>query len=119
MMGRQTNESGHSVRSRSGLRPRPSTGTASSTRAAAAGVMVIASDEELIGRRVREHQLGLLFPPGDAAGLRRCLEEAAAMSGEELARWSRAAKKFSATCTRAAFRQALLRALGFAPPSNP
>lgn len=89
------------------------------TRAAAAGVMVIASDEELIGRRVREHQLGLLFPPGDAAGLRRCLEEAAAMSGEESARWSRAAKKYAATCTRAAFRQALLQALGILPPSNP
>lgn len=88
------------------------------TRAAAAGLMVIASDEELIGRRVREHKLGLLFPPGQKAGLRRCLEHATAMSGEELVQWSRSAKKYSAACTRSAFRQALLEALGFSPPAN-
>lgn len=88
------------------------------TRAAATGLMVIASDEELIGRRVREHKLGLLFPPGQEAGLRRCLEQAAAMTGEELAQWSRSAKKYSASCTRSAFRQALLVALGISPPAS-
>jgi len=87
------------------------------TRAAATGLMVIASDEELVGRRVREHKLGLLFPPGQQAGLRRCLEQAAAMSGEELAQWACSAKKYSASCTRSAFRQALLQALGFSPPA--
>lgn len=80
-------------------------------RAACRGLPVIASDEELVGWRVRTHNLGLLFPSGNVAGLRRCIEQAAAMGREELEKLSRAAKEFSTAFTRGAFRKALLDSL--------
>ncbi len=39
------------------------------SRAAASGTMVIVSDEELIARRTRDHNLGLLFPSGNVKAL--------------------------------------------------
>jgi glycosyltransferase involved in cell wall biosynthesis len=80
--------------------------------AAAAAKPVIASDEELIGRRVREHRLGLLFPSGNAATLRRCIGQMADLPEEQLAQWSQAAKKYARLCSREAFRCALLRSFG-------
>jgi glycosyltransferase involved in cell wall biosynthesis len=80
-------------------------------RAACRGLPVIASDEELVGWRVREHTMGLLFASGDAAAFRHRIEQAAAMSRDDLAAFSRCAKKFSTAFTRAAFRQALLDSL--------
>jgi glycosyltransferase involved in cell wall biosynthesis len=79
------------------------------SRAAAAGKPVIASDEELIGRRVREHGLGLLFPSGNAAGLRQCIEQMANLPEVQLEERSKAAKKYSLLCSREAFRRALLQ----------
>jgi glycosyltransferase involved in cell wall biosynthesis len=80
-------------------------------RAACRGLPVIASDEELVGWRVREHKMGLLFTSGDASDLRRRIEQAAATGQDDLAAFSRCAKKFSTAFTRAAFRQALLDSL--------
>ena len=42
-------------------------------RAIGAGLPVIASDEQLIGRLVREHGLGIVFSPGDADALRHAI----------------------------------------------
>jgi len=39
------------------------------------GKAIIASDQYYMGEIVREHQLGLLFPPEDVEALRRCLSE--------------------------------------------
>ncbi len=77
-------------------------------RAIGAGLPVIASDEQLIGRLVREHGLGILFSPGDADALRHAIERAAQASEEEMARWQAAARKAAPTWTRRAFRDALL-----------
>jgi glycosyltransferase involved in cell wall biosynthesis len=77
--------------------------------AAAAGKPVIASDEELIGRRVREHRLGLLFPSGNAPELRQRIEQMANLPDEQLAQWSQAAKEYAPLCSREAFRCALLQ----------
>jgi glycosyltransferase involved in cell wall biosynthesis len=82
------------------------------TQAVARGLPVVASDEELIGRRVKERGMGLLFKSGDAAALRARIEEAVAMGEDERARLSRAALQYAAACTRAAFRDALLLAVG-------
>lgn len=86
------------------------------TQAAARGLPVVASDEELIGLRVRAHGLGLLFQSGSAPALRACLEQAAAMGQEERSRLAGAALQYAAGCTRAAFRAALLRALDAPAP---
>ncbi len=45
-------------------------------RAAAAGRMVIASDEGLVGHRTRTQGLGLTFPTGNATALARAITEA-------------------------------------------
>jgi glycosyltransferase involved in cell wall biosynthesis len=89
------------------------------TRAAAGGRPVVASDEQLIGRRVREHGLGLMFKSGSAPALRSCLEQAAVMGEEDRARLSRAALRYAAGCTRAAFRAALLQAVEASGPEPP
>jgi glycosyltransferase involved in cell wall biosynthesis len=82
------------------------------SRAMAAGKMVIASDEQLLGRLVREHGLGLLFPSGDVAGLGRCIQQAAASSDGQIAAWSVAAKAYAERYSRRAYRDALLASLG-------
>jgi glycosyltransferase involved in cell wall biosynthesis len=78
-------------------------------RAAAAGKLVIASDEQLIGRRVREHNLGPLFPSGNAAELRRCIEQVANLPDDQLDRWSQSSRNYAPSCSRAAFKHALLQ----------
>jgi glycosyltransferase involved in cell wall biosynthesis len=80
-------------------------------RAAIRGIPVIASDEELVGRRVREHGIGLLFPTGSAKELQRSIENAAIMKPGEVRQLSTAAIKFSKVFTRAEFRNALLKTL--------
>ncbi len=89
------------------------------SQAVTAGKMVIVSDEGLLGRRTRDHQLGLVFPPGDLAGLEACLREAAQMPAATLGGWSVAATRYAAGCTRQAFRAALLDAFGLAPQATP
>lgn len=77
-------------------------------RAAGTGRPVIASDEELVGRLVREHGLGPVFPSGDAAALRAVIDATARAPESELARWQAAARAYAPKCSRAAWRGALL-----------
>ena len=81
------------------------------SRAMAAGKMVIVSDEQLLGRLTRERGLGLLFPSGDAARLRECIREAAAMGPEPVAKWRCAARDYAQRYSRDAYRAALLASL--------
>jgi len=76
--------------------------------AAAAGKMVIASDAGLVGRRVREHELGWLFQPGNADDLKQRIGEASLLSEPEMNRFSDAASRYAPLCSRAAFGEALI-----------
>ncbi len=87
------------------------------SRAAGAGKTVIASDEELVSRLVREHRLGLLFPSGDAVALRQAILSVTRASTDEQARWKAAALSFAHKSSRAEFRRILLEA--FDPPGKP
>lgn len=49
------------------------TSSANLRQATEYGKAVIASDQFWLGEVVRAHHLGLVFPPGDVEGLRRCL----------------------------------------------
>jgi glycosyltransferase involved in cell wall biosynthesis len=75
---------------------------------AAAGKMVIASDEGLVGRRVREHNLGWLFTSRDIEGLKRCMNKAALLSESDMEQFQQAALLYAKACSREAFRNALL-----------
>jgi glycosyltransferase involved in cell wall biosynthesis len=87
-------------------------------RAAGAGKMVIASDEELVGRLVRKHDLGLPFPSGNAAALRQAILRAGQAGPAELARWQAAAFRYARQASRAEFRRVLLQAFATAAPKN-
>jgi len=78
------------------------------SRSVGAAKMVIASDEQFVGRTVRENNLGLLFPSGDAAELRESIRQSVAASPEQWARWREAAENFSPRWSRAAFRSVLI-----------
>jgi glycosyltransferase involved in cell wall biosynthesis len=87
------------------------------SQAMAANKPVIASDEQLLGRLVREHNAGLLFRSGDAAALRQTVQKALTASDDERSRWRVAARQYAERHSRAAFRAALLES--FAPgPRN-
>lgn len=77
-------------------------------RAVGAGLPVIVSDEELLGRLVREHGLGPLFRSGDASALRQVIEQTARVSDAEMSRWQAAARAWAPNCSREAFREALV-----------
>jgi glycosyltransferase involved in cell wall biosynthesis len=79
--------------------------------AAAAGKMVIASNEGLVGRRVRKHQLGLLFTSGNVAGLKKCLTKATLLMDSDIRQYRCNALAYASLCSREAFRQALVTAL--------
>jgi glycosyltransferase involved in cell wall biosynthesis len=81
------------------------------SRASGAGRPVIASDEQLIGRRVREHGLGLLFATGDSAGLRTAIDQATQLAASDVEALEAAALRFASSCTREQFRAALLAAV--------
>jgi len=78
------------------------------SRAAVAGKAVLASDEGLIAKRVREHGLGQLFPNGDGAALGRVMERMAGQSAEESARYHRSALAYARSISADAFRAALV-----------
>jgi glycosyltransferase involved in cell wall biosynthesis len=79
------------------------------SRAAGAGKIVIASDEGLVGRLVREHRLGLLFQSADAAALRRAIEQAIRIAPETLAQWRAAAFRYAERTSRTEFQRVLLQ----------
>jgi len=78
------------------------------SRAAAADRWVIASDEELVGYRVRTHHLGLTFKSGDADALRVSLEKALSLSPNEIASFAPGLAAFAAQHSRESFRASLL-----------
>jgi len=80
-------------------------------QAVAAGRPVIASDEQLLGRQVRDNGLGLLFRSGDAGALGTAMMKAMTLETEERERFRDAARRYSASHSRAAYRQALLDSL--------
>jgi glycosyltransferase involved in cell wall biosynthesis len=77
------------------------------SRAGGAGKMVIASDEELVGRLVRKHDLGLLFPSGDAIAFRETIKRACEATSGELAQWQAAAFRYAQFSSRAEVRRVL------------
>jgi hypothetical protein len=77
-------------------------------RAAAAGKMIIASDEGLVARRVRDHGLGWLFRSGSVKDLEANVKKAMTLSGEEMARFRRTGSRYASLCSRPLFRKALL-----------
>jgi glycosyltransferase involved in cell wall biosynthesis len=81
------------------------------SRAAGAGRPVIASDEQLVGRRVREHGLGMLFPSGDSGELGAAVDRATHLPAGDVTALEDAALRFAASCTRQQFRDALTSAV--------
>jgi glycosyltransferase involved in cell wall biosynthesis len=77
------------------------------SRAAAAGKMVIASDEGLIARRIRAHELGLLFSSGNHHELAARMREARVLSEADLEKYKNSGLRYAATCSRPVFRKAL------------
>lgn len=76
--------------------------------AAGAGKMVVASDDGLVGRRVLEHKLGLLFSSGNIKALGKSMSQAMLLSGSDRDQFYNSALEYSLSCNREAFRQALL-----------
>lgn len=87
-------------------------------RAIGAGLPVIASDEQLLGRLVREHDLGILFWSGDRAALQAAMKQMAQTSDAEMAHWQAAARAAAPNWTREAFRAALTGAFDDAERSR-
>lgn len=85
-------------------------------RAVGAGVPVIASDEELLGRLVREQNLGLLFRSGDAVALRCAIDQAANASAEQIAAWRAAMHLRAPSWSQQAAREALVDAFRYVAP---
>jgi hypothetical protein len=78
---------------------------------AAADKMVITSDEGLVGQRVRKHNLGWLFPSGNAYELKKCMDNAALLTESKMSEFQQAALRYAKACSRQAFRNTLLSAL--------
>lgn len=81
------------------------------SRAMAAAKPVIVSDEQLLGRLTREHQLGLVFPSGNVSALQQAITQVAHLSASDTAKFAAAARRYADLYSRAAFRAALLRSL--------
>ena len=78
------------------------------SRAAAAGKMVIASNEGLIGRRIREHKLGWLFQSGNVSELRKRISDAESLTEKDLEQFQKAAFRYAEHCSRGSFNKALI-----------
>ena len=80
-------------------------------QAVAARKPVIASDEQLLGRQVRDNRLGLLFRSNDAGALARSMREAVGLAVDQLKEYRAAAADYASRHSRAAYRRALLTSL--------
>jgi hypothetical protein len=80
--------------------------------AAAAGKMVVASDDGLIGRRVQAHRLGLCFRAGKRRELGRALATAQAQLGADPHRYRQALQDYARRCDRQSFRKVLASIYG-------
>ena len=81
------------------------------SRAMSAAKPVIVSDEQLLGRLTREHQLGFVFPSGSVTALRDAIRQATQLTAGDTARFAAAARRYAETYSREAFCAALLRSL--------
>ncbi len=81
------------------------------SRAAASGKAVIVSDDALLGRRVRDHRLGLLVEPGKESSLATAMTGAMGFGPDERERYRQAALNYAAGCTRQAFREVIVNSL--------
>lgn len=79
------------------------------SRAMSAGKPVITSDEQLLGKLTREHELGFLFPSGQSAELCKVLEKITLRFTEENLRFTASTQRYAAKYSRSAFREALLQ----------
>jgi glycosyltransferase involved in cell wall biosynthesis len=77
--------------------------------ATAAKKMVIASDEGLVGRRVSDHGLGLVFASNSTGSLSAKMKEAVNLPQDDQERIRRAAAAYSRGCSRKVFRESLLQ----------
>ncbi len=77
-------------------------------RAAAAGRMIIASDEGLVGHRTRTHHLGLTFPAGDAPALTAAIAKATTLPPDA---FSPGLSAYARHHSRDTFRRTLLASL--------
>lgn len=82
------------------------------SRAMATGKPVIASDEQLLGKLVRDHSLGWRFASGDVRALADRMAAAAVCRPAEKRRFSANAARYAERYSRDAYRQALLASLG-------
>jgi len=80
-------------------------------RAAGAGKPVVASDENYIGRIVRQYDMGPLFPSGNVSALQQALVCVVTAPPDEFTRWRVGARAFGETCSREVFRSSLVAAL--------
>lgn len=78
------------------------------SRAVAARKPVIASGEQLLGRLVGDHRLGLLFAPGSAGQLTERIREASRFTAAEWSSYRENAARWAQACSRGAFREALV-----------
>jgi glycosyltransferase involved in cell wall biosynthesis len=84
------------------------------SRAMSAGKPVIVSDEQLLGRLTREHQLGLAFPSGNSSALAQTLRQMTQLSVAETNQFASAAQRYAQTYSRDAFRATLIQSLSVA-----
>jgi len=75
--------------------------------AAAAGKIVIASDSDLLGQRVRDHRLGICFSSGNSSALSNAMAQVETMSSEQKRSFAANAISYAGHCDRHAFRRAL------------
>jgi glycosyltransferase involved in cell wall biosynthesis len=78
------------------------------SRAAAAGKMVIASDEGLLAKRIRGHHLGFLFQTENIREFQQRMTEAVLLDNEGRSQFQAASLHYATTCSREAFRNALI-----------
>lgn len=78
------------------------------SRAAAAGKMVIASDEGLLAKRIRGNHLGFLFQTENIRELQQRMNEAVLLNDGGRDHFRRTSLHYATTCSREAFRNALI-----------
>lgn len=87
--------------------------------AAGAGRPVIASDENFIGRMTRQYERGPHFASGDVEACKAAILQAATADSATWQRWQAGTQAYAKTCSRSAFRAALVAAVNSATDSQP
>jgi len=81
------------------------------SRASAAGKPILASNEGLVGKRVKEHNLGLLFQTGSVNNLKKQLIHIAGMKTNQKDTFQSTTQTYSKNCNRQAFQKSLMAIL--------